>query len=112
MANIADCWVSFHPMSAEFAADLERRIAEAAGVTPADIGRTESDGGVRFDFTGRWTCDAGWEMLEELLSDTAYTFREELLACEVNGRGTELGCQYHEGVKKFPGRSRLQRKPR
>ena len=109
MANIASCWIAFRPMSAAFATDIASRLARATGVESGDIGSTPKDGGVRFDFFGKWTCEVGWGMIEELLADKSYTFREELLGSEIDGRGTEPGCRYREGIKKFPSRSHLQR---
>lgn len=108
MAHIAYCRLSIAPMSDAFAADIAQRLVTATGET--DVESTAA--GRRFVFFGRWTCEAGWAVIEELLNDPEYAFREELLAAEIDGRGSEPACAYREAIKKFPGRTRLQRKTR
>lgn len=113
MANLADCWISFRPMSPAFASDVRERIASRGGASPDAVSVETTDGvTVRLDFFAKWECGFAWEVIDELLADDAYPFRAELLACEINGRGTEPGCGYREGVKKFATRARLLRKSR
>jgi len=113
MANIASCNLKFRPMSLEFGRDIASRIAALTGVSPSEVGPfTDQDGGEGFMFFGKWTCDFAWGLLEELLQDEDYLYRAELLACEIDGRGTEAANRYREAVKKFPNRSRLLRKSR
>lgn len=113
MANIASCILKVRPMSVELGRDIAARIAALTGVSPREVGPfVEDGGGGHFVFFGKWTCDSAWGLLEELLQDEDYPLREELRACEIDGRGTEAASRYREAVKKFPGRSRLLRKSR
>jgi len=112
MANIAEGWLSIVPVSKGLAACLSARIQESGRVFnysgEADI--LWADDEFEATFTARWTCCSAWDLLDDLLADARFEFRDELVAALIKGRGREPALGHKELVRKLPGERKLRRK--
>ena len=112
MANIADGWLEIEPLTVDEIDAIKSELLKhwVAFTYGGEAAFEVNSDTLTVVFSGRWTCDASWDVIDAILDCGSNSVAcNALIKAQILGRGRELASGYQAMVKKDKDDIRLKR---